>query len=84
MWPLLPAALASKDLAPFKPLNYSTPHRAFELGLIDLPVLNTMLGEPGIAVASPSEMLKIFLNTASYIDRTRDIEGRTQTPLALR
>jgi hypothetical protein len=78
MWPLQPASLTAKVLAPFKPLNYGVLARAFESGLIDLDNLREGFGEPDFAVSPPPEMLRTFLETSPEIDRSRDIAGELQ------
>lgn len=80
-WPLLPGALTTKVLSPFVPLSCNAVNSAHSLGFLSDSELHKVVRYD--MLATPSAMLKIFIDTAHYIDRRRDISEELQRLAAI-
>ena len=73
-WPLVRDGL-TPDLVSFAlPLSFGEIEEAFRVGMLSIPSLRDFLDHEGTTITPPSELLLIFLRTASTFDRQRDIE----------
>jgi hypothetical protein len=70
-WPLRQKALTADDLKPYLPASATAASQAHSLGLLSDAELFVLVRNKQLATTS--EMLEIFVRTAHYIDRRRDI-----------
>jgi hypothetical protein len=75
-WPLSPGALTCPVLSRFAPLSYSAVKCGYNLGFIDDENFYRIVKDGLVPSVSP--LLEVFVKTAHYIDRRRDIHDELE------